>query len=317
MPNTLSRLASVVITVLLAGSLGAVLGAGAAPHQQQPGDADQSPETVQDLGPLFEAERNVRRIVATFFKRSQSEVSHRRGWEELRAYAHDDRVYPLLLDLFERQPLDSRNDLLRFFADDTGVHAQTMLAWVAVFEHRSAEHRDFASATLAGLVGENEPDFGAQRVMALGLKSGDDAAVNAAANLIRQYNLLRAVPLLAQAQAQPQNTGGRDGWSGALAQIVVGTQQAFVADLTPVVAAGTVAFQPTVGVVSSGTVLRVIDAVVYEYRTDVHRVLVDMTTAASGEPTGHLGYDANAWRAWYTRELEPKLDAQRESGEGG
>ncbi|MEO0631179.1 MAG: hypothetical protein AAFY46_10710, partial [Planctomycetota bacterium] len=247
-------------------------------------------------------------------RRSRSAVSHERGWEELQAYAHDDRVYPVLLELFERQPLEIRNDLLRFFEQHAGGNAQAMLAWVAVFEERDIEHRDFASATLAGLIGRGEPDFKAQRVIAMGLRSSEDGPVNAAANLVRQYNLLRAVPLLAQAQLQPRRSGTRDVRTGALAQIVVGTQQAFVADLTPVVATGAVGFQPTIGIATNGTVLRVIDAVVYEYRTEVHRVLVDMTTAASGEATGRLGYGADAWQEWYTRVLEPKLDTADAEG---
>ncbi len=301
-----------------AAMYGLLLAAGItqAPASAQTDAPSQPAPQQQALGPQFEAERNVRRIFAQFFKRSRSEVSYRRGWEELSAFMHDDRIYPLLLELFERQPLSVRNGLVDLFAEQAGIHAQTMLAWIAVFEDDDEAHRDYASATLAGLVGEGKPDLGAQRVMAMGLRSGEDGPINAAANLVRTYNLLRAVPLLAQAQLQPRNSGGRNVRTGALAQIVVGTQQAFIADLTPVVATGVVAFQPTVGVVTSGTVLRVMDAVVYEYRTNVHRVLVDMTTAAAGEPTGHLGYDANAWRDWYARELEPKLDAEESPGPG-
>ncbi len=265
---------------------------------------------TEPLGPLFEAERNVRRTFARFFKRSRDTISHERGWEELRAYAHDDRIYPLLLELFEREPTTVRNQLADFFAEHAAGHSQTMLAWIAVFEEDDEEHRSHAEARLAELAGEDGPSDGAQRVMAMGLKSGEDGPINAAAKLVQRFNLLRAVPLLAQAQVQPRGGSGRDVRRGAIAQIVVGTQQAFVADLTPVVATGAVAFQPTVGVVSSGTVLRVIDAVVYEYRTDVHQILVGMTTAAANEPTGHLGYDAPAWQEWYARVLEPRLDAQ-------
>jgi hypothetical protein len=288
---------------------------GSASAQSDEDEAESPPATSdpvsekQGLGPMFELEQNVRKIYATFFKRNRNEQTRQRGWEELAAYAHDERVYPLLIDLFEREPTASRNELLDFFTESAGPQAQTLLAWVAVFETDDIEHRDYASAMLAGLIGsEGEPDNGAQTVMAMGLKSGNDEHIEAAARLVRTYNLLRAVPLLAQAQLQPRSSG-RDVRTGALAQIVVGTQQAFVADLTPVVATSAVAFQPTIGVVSSGTVLRVMDAVVYEYRTNVHKILVDMTSAATGQRTGRLGYDADAWRDWYARELEPQLDA--------
>ncbi|MEN1704763.1 MAG: hypothetical protein AAGJ54_04530 [Planctomycetota bacterium] len=265
------------------------------------------------VGPLADVQRDVRRVFSQFFKRTKSEVSHRRGWEELEQFAADDRVYPLLIELFRRQPTAVRNDLTRFFIDHAGVQAETVLAWIAVFETDDESHRDHAAAALTGLVADGTPTMGAQRVLAVGLKSGEDGPIHRAAGLVQQFGLLRAVPLLAQAQAQPRSSGGRDVRTGALAQIVVGTQQAFVADLTPVVAANAVGFQPTIGVISSGTVLRVIDATVFEFRTDVHQVLVDMTTAASGEPTGYLGYDAEAWHEWYARVLEPVLDAN----EGG
>lgn len=312
MPSCISRAAVAASVAVIACGVHAQE-TPASPPTPSPADATSK---VVDLGPLFEAERNVRQIYAQFFKRSRSVISHERGWEELQRYANDDRIYRLLLELFERQPTAVRNQLSAFFAQHTGEHAQTMLAWVAIFEDRNEPHRMDAEARLAGLIGDGEPSYGAQRVMSIGLKSGKDSAVNAAANLVRQYNLLRAVPLLAQAQAQPRG-GAPEVRTGALAQIVVGTQQAFIADLTPVVATAAVAFQPTVGVVSSGTVLRVIDAVVYEYRTDVHQVLVDMTTAASGEATGHLGYDAAAWHDWYARVLEPELDKQDAARAGG
>lgn len=295
------------------GVMACVLGAGVCLAQSEP--SAEPPETPAKIavGPVAEVERDIRKIFSQFFKRTRSEVSHRRGWEELQRFASDDRIYPLLIELFKRQPTAVRNDLTQFFAENAGLHAQTVVAWVAVFEDGDS-HRAHANATLQGLVGDGEPSNGAQRVIAAGLKSGDDGPINRAAGLVQQFGLLRAVPLLAQAQAQPRNSGGQGVRTGALAQIVVGTQQAFVADLTPVVAANAVGFQPTIGVVSSGTVLRVIDAVVYEYRTDVHQILVDMTTTASGEPTGHLGYDAAAWHDWYARVLEPRLEAEDADG---
>jgi hypothetical protein len=268
------------------------------------GTAGQAPLPERD--PFPEVERAVRRIDATFFRRARSERMHEQGWAELRAYARDERVYPLLLELFEDRPLTLRTGLLEFFIAEAPADADVLLAWEAVFDE-DAEYRGYASAKLIERVGEAEPEHRVQAVIAAGLRSATDREAVSASELVRAFNLLRAVPMLAQAQARPRGSSGGDTRRGAIAQIVVGTQQAFVQDLTPVVATGAVGFQPTIGVATNGTVLRVMDAVVWEFRTEIHRVLVDMTTAASGSATGHLGYDAGAWMDWYRRELEPTL----------
>lgn len=261
---------------------------------------------LPERDPFPEVERSVRRIDATFFRRARSERMHEQGWAELRAYAGDERVYPLLLELFEDHPSPLRTGLLEFFIAESPADADVLLAWEAVFDE-DADYRAYASSRLIERVGVAEPETRVQAVIAAGLGSETDRVAVSASELVRAFNLLRAVPMLAQAQARPRSSTNGDTRRGAIAQIVVGTQQAFVQDLTPVVATGAVGFQPTIGVATNGTVLRVMDAVVWEFRTEIHRVLVDMTTAASGSGTGHLGYDAGAWMDWYRRELEPTL----------
>jgi hypothetical protein len=65
-----------------------------------------------------------------------------------------------------------------------------------------------------------------------------------------------------------------------------------------------------VGVVSEGAVLRVVDAVAIFYRTEVHRVVVSMTTADWGQSTEHLGYDLPAWWRWYNEQYVPYKNEQ-------
>ena len=69
---------------------------------------------------------------------------------------------------------------------------------------------------------------------------------------------------------------------GALADILVATQQAFVQDLQPVVGDSAVGFDPELGVVTSGTILRVMGAYVVTYRTEVHNSLVGLSSRAWG-----------------------------------
>lgn len=269
--------------------------------------ASPGPATTVPRLSVAEAERAVRKIYATYFKRSRNAAMHERGWVELEPHIADSRVSPLLLELFGSARPELRESLVEAFVAQATDQADIVIAWVAVFDDEQSL-REYAAGRLVERVGEDEPTVGVQTVLAEGLKSPEDTHAVAAAQLIRGFELLRAVPMLAQAQALPRNTVD-DVRTGALAQIVVGTQQAFIQDLTPVVATNAVGFQPTVGVVSSGTVLRVLDATVWEYRTEIHRVLVEMTTAATGTSTARFGYDANAWIDWYTRELKPTLDA--------
>ena len=56
--------------------------------------------------------------------------------------------------------------------------------------------------------------------------------------------------------------------------------------------------------------MRVVDAVVVIYRTEIHRSLVAMTTDNWGRPTDYLGYDINAWWSWYNTQYVPYKNEQ-------
>ncbi len=114
-------------------------------------------------------------------------------------------------------------------------------------------------------------------------------------------NALQTIPLLifAQATADPIES------QGDLAWIAIETQHAYVQRIEPIVGDGAGAFQPILGIVTDGVVLRVVDAVAINYRTEIHRSLVAMTTNDWGQPTEHLGYDMARWREWYNTEYLP------------
>lgn len=275
--------------------------------EDQPEDQVEPVPAVTDdappLGPLAEAEQQVRQIFARFFKRTRNPKMHAQGWEELARHMHDPRLYDLMFELFEDKPFEMQRELLELFVKQGTDDADVAIAWAAVF-NENEEMRTWAAGRLIERVGEGDPSDRIQRVLEIGLLSGKDDPAVASASLVRQFGLVKAIPYLIQAQAEPRR---RDVRRGAIAQIVVGTQQAFVANLTPVVATNAVGYQPTIGVVSSGTVLRVMDAVVWAYRTEVHRDLVGMTSQAWGQNTGHLGYDQKAWFDWYENEFKPTL----------
>jgi hypothetical protein len=151
-----------------------------------------------------------------------------------------------------------------------------------------------------------------------GLRRGSNKVKGRAAELAADLKLVELIPWLAAAQvsgrpASGGSSGGTEDPDGSLAYIVVGTQQAFVADLEPVVSEGAVAFDPTLSTITEGTVLRVIDAVVYTYHVEVHRPLVRLASEAAGRDMADLGWDYRKWAQWYYKDYLPSRDAAQAS----
>ena len=126
-------------------------------------------------------------------------------------------------------------------------------------------------------------------------------------------HVLNSIPLLIMAQVAPPPQGEQP--AGDLAWIAIETQRAYVAGLQPIAGNGAAAFAPIVGVVTDGSVMRVVDAVVIIYRTEIHNILVGMTSDDWGQSTEYLGYDINAWWHWYNEEYLPHKNAQNSGGD--
>jgi hypothetical protein len=147
-----------------------------------------------------------------------------------------------------------------------------------------------------------------RRLVESSIRSNVHAHAGAGAQLAAKLQMYELVPTLIVSQVAQQ----RRGQQGDLAYIAIATQRAFVADLEPVVGDNAVGFDPEIGVVSEGVVLRVRDAVIQVYRYDVHNALVGMTTNDWGESTADMGFDIKKWRAWYLEEYRPYKIAQAE-----
>lgn len=161
---------------------------------------------------------------------------------------------------------------------------------------------------------EADPMASVRGVIAQGLQSPNDRQAIAAGNLARALNLFEFIPLMASAQVATRPQGG-DQRTGDLGWIMIGSQQTFVADLQPVVSNNAVAFDPQIGVVSDGVLLRIHQAVVTAFRTEIHTNLVDWTSGAWGQSTGHLGYEPDEWKQWYDNEFVPSRETKPEPAE--
>jgi hypothetical protein len=223
------------------------------------------------------------------------------GIAELREFTDPASFRPLLTELA------GENDVVRLAVlnhlADQGGYGQAALAWTAIYDQDAAmRHEAIKRMTRPA----SPPVMG---ILDSALRSRQDAVANNAAAVAGSLNVLEAIPLLifAQAVASPaaQNTGD-------LAWIAIETQRSYVANLQPVVGDASGAFAPVIGVVSEGSVLRIVDAVVVAYRTEVHTSLVSMTSGDWGQSTEHLAYDLNRWWHWYNEQYLPFKNRQQE-----
>ncbi len=239
------------------------------------------------------------------------------GIHKIRGYTQP-AIYESLLKIFGKEEADVRKAIVEHLADQKNDLADTTLAWAAVYGKFKDFRSDAATALMRRIKESKDGEVrnGIKTVIAHGLRSTDTEELSASAGLAQQLKLIEAIPMLINAQIQGQGVGGGgngdDGHS--LAWILVGTQQAYVSDLTPVVGDSAVAFDPQVSVVTSGTILRIVDAVVITYQVDVHNALIGLSSDAWGQPTNKLGWDQGAWHKWYKEKFVPFL-AQKKAAE--
>jgi len=257
----------------------------------------------------IELEREMKKIRAKYIRNVRNVEMRQIGIQKLREFT-DPAAFEGLVALFmnEDKADDVRAATLDHLAAQKTEFADATLTWAAI--HGPDEvYRRAAGERLFGRIGDSgDAPFMVQAVIAGALEDSDDTVVASGAKLAEVLKLYDAIPMLINAQVQggtAARIGG--GGGGSLAWILVGQQQAFVADLTPVVADAAVAFDPTLAVVTDGTILRVIDAYVVTYRMAVHESLVRLSSTGWGKSTAHLGWDNGAWQEWYRTEFQPHL----------
>ncbi len=262
-------------------------------------------------------ERSLNKLRATHFGSMRNTQIRQAGILKMREHT-DPGEYPTLVKVFRREQDDVREALVNHLADQKNDDADATLTWVAIYEQDEAFRTLAQQAMDRRIRPSSDPEGDARYmvgdrvkgVIASAFKQQDERALNAAANLASELLIIEAIPALINAQVQSTPTGttagvGTGGGGGDHANIFIGTQQAYVADLTPIVADSAVAFDPQLAIATEGTVLRVSDAVVITYRSEVHTSLVRLTTKAWGRDTSGLGYDQPGWGKWYREEFLP------------
>jgi hypothetical protein len=291
-------------------------GSGGGPvvvHPDDPNDP-RVQEYARQQKHRVEVEKELCKLRADYFGTMRNVEIRQAGISKLRKY-RDPALYPSLLKIFKKEKMDVRGTILDMLADAKSDLGDTTLAWGAIFDE-SKEYRDASSRRLMQRLRDSSTQVTPRikGVIAEGLKTGTEEEMGAAAHLAQTLKLYEAIPLLISAQVGGSTVAtGAGGPETSLAWILVGTQTAYVSDLTPVVGDHAVGFDPTVSVVTEGTVLSVQDAVVITYRFEVHNALVGMSSEAWGQPTDRLGFDIPKWRKWYTDDFLPAMAQKQEA----
>jgi hypothetical protein len=246
-----------------------------------------------------EYEKQIRRIAYEHLGKIRVPETRARGIAAI-CELDDPVAFMPMIEVLAGEADDVRLAMVDHFAA-CGKEGQAALAWVAIHDKDPGLRAEARSR-----LGEPAP-APVLRVLDGALRSPRHEIASRAGLVAGAVNALETIPLLIFAQAAP---GGSDEPMGDLAWIAIEKQRAFIAALIPIVGDGVAAFQPIPGVVSEGVILRVYDAVVVIYRTEIHRVLVGMTSRDWGQPTGHLGYDMDRWWAWYNDEYLPFKNEQ-------
>jgi hypothetical protein len=249
-------------------------------------------------------EKELRKIRGTYFL-TRNTKKRQEGIAKLWEYK-DPAYFPSLSRTFEREGTDVRTALLDLFADSKSEAGDATLTWMAVFDSDANIRAEAVKRVRARITEEGKAPLATKHVIFEGLASHNQTAMSAAAGVAKELQLVEAIPWLINTQIQGVQTGNSSGGStGALAWIAIGTQTTYVSGLRPVVSEGAVAFDPQISVDNSGVVVRINDAVTYQYNFDIYNSLVDISTNAWDQPTRSLGFNVPKWNRWYTEQFTP------------
>lgn len=247
-------------------------------------------------------EKELKKLRFTYF-RSEHRPTRLEGLSKLAGYGEGWMVQPLLEVFQDETSEDIRSAVIGVLRAEKGDESDRALMWLAV-SNKSDDWRTAALAALNSRLIElkDKPTDGMLAVLQGAVTSQDQGLADngaKAGNVLRMYEI---IPFLIQAQTPPPPASagpiGRPR-NGPLAWIAIAQQQAYIADMNPIVADNAVAWQPVPGVVTSGVVLVINDAVATFNPIVIHQSLVDLSSRLGGRSTDSLGMKFSPWQNWY------------------
>ena len=258
-------------------------------------------ESVHDMALAAEYgpyKRQLRALARRYFTNRRNSEIREEGYTQLQGFTDTGALFAMPFTLDRQKP-----DVIEAMFDhmaSSGSNGQAALAWTAI-HHENEEIRAQATNRISAT---DDPLVLA--VIEHGLRDTRHAVVNAAGKLAGTINAFQTIPLLIFSQYSRDEVRSQ----GDLAWIAIGTQQSYVQNLIPVAGNEAGGFQPVIGTITEGFVMRVTDYVAIVYRTEVHYSLVKLADSATGQSTEHLGWDMRRWRDWYNSEYLPQYQAK-------
>lgn len=259
---------------------------GGVPLMAPPLKSKATPHTVA----VFE--EKVRALRSTHFGQ-QSQAARRTGLKHIREFTDPASFVPLWTGL-EMERDDVRLAVLDHFARQ-GADGQEALARVAIASKAPAIRAEATRRV------QRPPNERVLAVLDESLRSTEHEVVNNAGLLAGALHAIEAIPALIFAQ-YAQDTARTE---GDLAWIAIGTTRSYVANVIPVTGDNGGAFQPVIGQIYEGVVMRIADCVATTYRSDVHHSLLAMASFDTGTDLARLGWDMRAWWRWFNSEYVP------------
>jgi len=289
-------------------------------------EAKVTPEVLELRKKEAALQRDLKKLRAKHFRNQRYTPTREAGVAALRHEYNQPWMFPSLVEVFteerDEDVVSTVCGILRDSATDVGDRGLAYVAATTTEEiWRSHTTQALAARTKSRF---GRPPAGAVAVFQAALQSGDTHAMDGAAVAGQVLSLIELIPFIIPTQPGAGGQGGGGGGTGRqrgpLAWIAIGTQKSYVADLTPIVSQGAVAFDPTPGVVTEGTLFVVNDAVVTWSPRIANGALSTLASAATGEDAAamrsRLGMRFDSWKDWYFstgREAIEKKLAERES----
>ncbi len=211
----------------------------------------------------------------------------------------DPASWQVLWDAMKRDKDDVKLAYMDHLAGQGGL-GQAMLAKIAIRSDEPAMRHEASRRISRPACDE------VIAMIELGLRDDRHIVVNQAGLLAGKVDAFAVIPSLIFAQV----VGDEKTTDGDLAWIAMGTRTNYIANVVPVVGDNAGAFQPVLGSLQTGVLMRVQDAMVYTYRTDAHQSLVSMTSRDFGQSTVDFGWDMKRWWTWFNTEYVPFKQAQ-------
>lgn len=135
------------------------------------------------------------------------------------------------------------------------------------------------------------------------LASDRELHINRAASLASAHPAAELIPALVNAQyAPPRQTVGDEAW------IAIGRTTHYIQNQIPLTGDSSTSFQPIIGTLFEGSLLRILESKVEIFRTEVHESLAMVVERNTGQPAPPFGYDRERWLTWHREEF-PRLAA--------